>query len=158
VRYLSRKYSMCTLVSLHSCQRFCALALTPFRLHTLVFARISEVHVFDERSITSPVEFMCPIQPFLYAWKTNVTFGLSKFVCLIAGLVVPFTGCKLTVGGKSCMWRNGCCILIDDSFNHSVSHDGAVTDGPRVVLVVDLWHPDMTVKERMAVNALFPSS
>jgi aspartate beta-hydroxylase len=56
------------------------------------------------------------------------------------------------------MWRSGCCLLFDDSFNYSFAHTGDVTDGPGVVLVVDMWHPDLTIKERNAINAMFPAS
>jgi hypothetical protein len=41
-------------------------------------------------------------------------------------------------------WAEGRCLIIDDSFEHEVwfttAPSGAVAD--RIVLVVDLWHPD----------------
>lgn len=37
-------------------------------------------------------------------------------------------------------WKVGECLIFDDSFEHEVWHDGS-TD--RVVLICDLWHPDV---------------
>eukprot|EP00931_Biecheleriopsis_adriatica_P122464 TRINITY_DN97452_c0_g1_i1.p1 TRINITY_DN97452_c0_g1~~TRINITY_DN97452_c0_g1_i1.p1 ORF type:complete len:391 (+),score=75.21 TRINITY_DN97452_c0_g1_i1:37-1209(+) len=44
-------------------------------------------------------------------------------------------------------WREGKCLCFDDSFRHEVWHDGAE---PRIVLIVDVWHPDMDHKARLA--------
>ncbi len=38
-------------------------------------------------------------------------------------------------------WREGEVLVFDDSFEHEVFHDGI---GPRVVLIVDVWHPQLT--------------
>jgi aspartate beta-hydroxylase len=39
----------------------------------------------------------------------------------------------------------GECLILDDSFEHEVRHDGTRR---RVVLIVDCWHPDLTEPER----------
>ena len=36
-------------------------------------------------------------------------------------------------------WREGRCLVFDDSFEHEVVHPGSA---PRVVLIADLWHPE----------------
>lgn len=78
--------------------------------------------------------------------------------------------CSLTVDGVSCTWEDGKCLVFDDSFQHSVNHsreiivdestnhglkivDNVFTD--RVVLIVDLWHPDLSLDEREAINTCF---
>jgi hypothetical protein len=55
------------------------------------------------------------------------------------GLEVP-DGCGMRVGGVAGAWREGRCLVFDDSFSHEVWNDG---DRRRVVLVLDLWHPDL---------------
>jgi hypothetical protein len=55
------------------------------------------------------------------------------------GLEVP-DGCGMQVGGIRGGWEEGRCVVFDDSFLHEVYNDG---DRRRVVLVLDLWHPDL---------------
>lgn len=56
------------------------------------------------------------------------------------GLVVP-PGCSITVGGDTRGWTEGEAIVFDDSFEHEVTHAGTLEDGPRVVLMMNVWHP-----------------
>ena len=48
-------------------------------------------------------------------------------------------------------WREGEFIVFDDSFEHEVWHDGNST---RLVLIVDLWHPDLTEHEKKTLSAI----
>jgi hypothetical protein len=59
------------------------------------------------------------------------------------GLEVP-EGVALTVAGETRAWKEGECLVFDDSFEHSVRHAGRVR---RAVLLVDCWHPDLTSAE-----------
>ncbi len=59
------------------------------------------------------------------------------------GIDVP-PDCGVTVAGESRSWSEGRCIVFDDSFEHSVWND---SDRPRIVLIVDLWHPDLSDEE-----------
>lgn len=59
------------------------------------------------------------------------------------GVTVP-PGCEFVVDGTSRGWSEGKCIVFDDSFEHAVCNAGT---GDRLVLVIDLWHPDLTVRE-----------
>jgi aspartyl/asparaginyl beta-hydroxylase (cupin superfamily) len=45
--------------------------------------------------------------------------------------------------GRRREWQEGEVLLFDDSFEHEVFHDGV---GPRVVLIVDVWHPQLTAE------------
>ncbi|CAH1273199.1 ASPHD2 [Branchiostoma lanceolatum] len=65
-------------------------------------------------------------------------------------------GCAITVGGRRLTWTDGRCLLFDDSFFHEVHHHGNQKDPPRVVFMVDLWHPQVTSLERKALNFLYP--
>lgn len=48
-------------------------------------------------------------------------------------------------------WKTGKVLIFDDSFEHEVWHNGT---GTRLVLIVDVWHPDLTVKERRQLPAI----
>jgi len=46
----------------------------------------------------------------------------------------------------------GQCFVFDDSFEHEVFNPTAPQDSsmpipPRVVLIIDIWHPDLTIEE-----------
>ncbi len=59
------------------------------------------------------------------------------------GLEVP-SRCGIRVGGVTGAWEEGRCIVFDDSFGHEVWNE---SDQRRVVLILDLWHPDLTEDE-----------
>lgn len=40
--------------------------------------------------------------------------------------------------------QEGKCVIFDDSFLHEAAN---LSDKPRVVLIVDVWHPDLTSVE-----------
>lgn len=53
----------------------------------------------------------------------------------------------LCVAGQHLVWQLGRCLVFDDSFEHSVDLPESDLSAPlielvRVVLIVDLWHPD----------------
>ncbi|XP_033749026.1 aspartate beta-hydroxylase domain-containing protein 2-like [Pecten maximus] len=72
------------------------------------------------------------------------------------GLVTP-KSCHLRVAGSCCQWRQGACLLFDDSHLHSVVHEGEDPNQWRAVLIVDLWHPNVTTAERSIINTIFKS-
>jgi len=59
------------------------------------------------------------------------------------GIEVP-PDCGIRVGDTSATWQEGRCIVFDDSFPHEVWND---SERERIVLVVDLWHPDLSDDE-----------
>jgi aspartyl/asparaginyl beta-hydroxylase len=65
------------------------------------------------------------------------------------GLRVP-QGCGIRVGRESRQWRNGEVIAFHDSFEHETWNE---SDEERVVLIVDVWHPELTLAERRAILA-----
>ena len=40
-------------------------------------------------------------------------------------------------------WKEGECLVFDDSFEHEVWHDGK---GDRIVLICDMWHPELDLE------------
>ena len=67
------------------------------------------------------------------------------------GLITPKRA-WLRVGRERRGWKAGKCLMFDDSFEHeskNPSHE------PRVVLIVDVWHPDLSRREREALYRSF---
>jgi hypothetical protein len=60
-------------------------------------------------------------------------------------LTVP-TGstCRLRAGNHTHVLEEGKPFVFDDSFQHEAWND---SDEPRIVLIVDIWHPDLTHDE-----------
>lgn len=44
----------------------------------------------------------------------------------------------------------GKCLLFDDSFLHEAENNSE--ERPRVVLIVDVWHPDLTDEEVLVIE------
>ncbi len=60
------------------------------------------------------------------------------------GIAVPDGDCAIRVGDRSARWREGQCLVFDDSFEHEAWNRAA---GDRIVLIVDLWHPGLSSTE-----------
>jgi aspartate beta-hydroxylase len=60
--------------------------------------------------------------------------------------------CGIRVGPVTKRWTEGKAMVLDDSFQHEVWND---TDEQRVVLLVDIWHPDVTQQERKDIVETF---
>jgi aspartate beta-hydroxylase len=74
----------------------------------------------------------------------------ARLICHLP-LVVP-PGCAFRVGGEVREWREGELLIFDDSIEHEAWNDGA---SDRIVLIFDVWRPELTADERQAVAALF---
>ncbi|XP_049880377.1 aspartyl/asparaginyl beta-hydroxylase isoform X2 [Pectinophora gossypiella] len=57
----------------------------------------------------------------------------------------------IRVDQETRQWQEGKVLLFDDSFEHEVWHNGT---GKRLVLIVDVWHPDLTAAERRSLPAI----
>ena len=64
------------------------------------------------------------------------------------GLVVP-EGCSLRVGPQTGGWTEGKAIVFDDSYEHEVWN---TSDANRLVLIIDIWHPDLTPAQIAAIR------
>lgn len=62
------------------------------------------------------------------------------------------TECGIRVGPTTRSWCEGKALVLDDSYEHEVWNE---SDSKRVILLVDLWHPDVTMQERKDIVALF---
>lgn len=59
--------------------------------------------------------------------------------------ITPAAGARIRSGSEWRSWSPDTCLILDDSFEHEVIHEG---DTRRVVLIVDCWHSDLTSRER----------
>ena len=55
--------------------------------------------------------------------------GIWRSAPLSTGLKIP-PGCELVVGSEPQCWAEGHCLLVDDSFLHTVAHNG---NGARIL-------------------------
>lgn len=65
------------------------------------------------------------------------------------GLAVPEDGCVLGVGDTESVWRNGEVIMFDGTFRNEEVND---SDNARYVLMMKVWHPDLTEVETEAIE------
>jgi len=79
-------------------------------------------------------------------------FGLSNHgITVHLPLLVP-PNCQIRVGQEWRPWVEGELIAFDDSFDHEARND---SDDLRVVLIFEVWHPDLTDEEIEAVRNSF---
>jgi hypothetical protein len=74
----------------------------------------------------------------------------TRLICHIP-LVVP-TGCRLRVGAETREVVEGQAMIFDDSFEHEAWNDG---DSARAVLLFEIWRPEISEDEKVALTAMF---
>ncbi|MBV9917820.1 MAG: aspartyl/asparaginyl beta-hydroxylase domain-containing protein [Solirubrobacterales bacterium] len=67
------------------------------------------------------------------------------------GIDVPSGDCAIRVGGETRSWEEGRCLVFDDFFEHEAWNH---TDRLRTILIVDLWHPDLSPTEVRLLEGL----
>lgn len=58
------------------------------------------------------------------------------------------SSCKIEICGQDYFWENGKTIIFDDTYIHSVINKSGKT---RVILLLDVWHPDLHEHEKHAI-------
>lgn len=91
------------------------------------------------------------LTPGTHLWEhcgpTNAVVSLSM------GLIAP-PGCVIRVGTEERTWREGECLVFDDTYEHEVWHRG---DRTRFIMLLDVWHPELTkVERRILEQVLWP--
>ena len=74
----------------------------------------------------------------------------TRFICHLP-LVIP-DGCAFRVGGDTRPWKLGELFVFDDTVEHEAWNDSAQD---RIVLIFDVWRPEITEPERAQIRALF---
>jgi aspartyl/asparaginyl beta-hydroxylase (cupin superfamily) len=73
-----------------------------------------------------------------------------RLICHLP-LIVP-KGCWLRVGNETREWEEGKMLIFDDSIEHEARNP---TGELRVILLFDVWRPELTETERQAISAIF---
>ncbi|GBG28852.1 Aspartate beta-hydroxylase domain-containing protein 2 [Hondaea fermentalgiana] len=73
------------------------------------------------------------------------------------GLSVPSENvddCGIRVADQAQAWQEGSALVFDDAFEHETWNK---TEEDRVVLLLDVWHPDISLSERQEIIDMFAS-
>ena len=73
-----------------------------------------------------------------------------RLICHLP-LIVP-AGCWLRVGNETREWDEGKLLIFDDSFEHEAMNP---TGELRIILLFDIWRPEIGPEERAAISAIF---
>ena len=74
----------------------------------------------------------------------------TRLICHLPLIVPP--GCWLRVGNETRYWETGKLVAFDDSVEHEAKNPA---DRLRVVLLFDVWKPELDEAERHAVASIF---
>ena len=74
----------------------------------------------------------------------------TRLICHVP-LVVP-PGCRLRVGCETREVVEGRAMIFDDSFEHEAWND---SDSVRAVLLFEIWRPEISEEEKVALTAMF---
>jgi aspartyl/asparaginyl beta-hydroxylase (cupin superfamily) len=74
----------------------------------------------------------------------------TRLICHLP-LIVP-EGCGFRVGNETRAWEVGKALIFDDTIEHEAWND---SEEDRLVLIFDIWRPELSAEERNAVTAMF---
>ena len=133
----------------------------------------SMVHLIRDGILVEENASLCPETMRLYSALSTPEFGLISPTLNFSLLdpyarISPHTGvtnarlimhlplivpedCGLRVGQTTREWIVGQALVFDDMIEHEAWND---SDQLRVVLIADLWHPELSAPEREAISQL----
>jgi aspartyl/asparaginyl beta-hydroxylase (cupin superfamily) len=74
----------------------------------------------------------------------------TRLICHLPLIVPP--GCGFRVGNETREWVEGRAWAFDDSIDHEAWND---SDRTRVILLFEIWRPELSAQERTLVQAMF---
>jgi aspartyl/asparaginyl beta-hydroxylase (cupin superfamily) len=74
----------------------------------------------------------------------------TRLICHLP-IIAP-QGCRLRVGNEIRAVESGRTMIFDDTIEHEAWNDG---DATRVVLLFEIWRPELDEAEKAALTALF---
>jgi aspartyl/asparaginyl beta-hydroxylase (cupin superfamily) len=74
----------------------------------------------------------------------------ARLVCHLPLIVPP--NCGFRVGNETRRWEEGKLLIFDDTIEHEAWNDSGED---RIVLIFDIWRPELSEEERAAVRTLF---
>jgi aspartyl/asparaginyl beta-hydroxylase (cupin superfamily) len=97
----------------------------------------------------SPIALYSRLQPGTHIQPHHGLLN-TRLICHLPLIAPP--GCALRVGNETREWRFGETLIFDDSFEHEAWNRG---ESQRVVLLFEIWRPEIADEERAALTALF---
>ena len=97
----------------------------------------------------SPMALFSLLKPAAHIFPHNGLIN-TRLICHLP-LIVP-NGCRLRVGNEWREWEEGKLLIFDDTIEHEAVNQG---DSRRVVLLFEVWRPEIEAEERAALTALF---
>lgn len=106
--------------------------------------------------------------PWIEGWEPTAMFSLlqagtripahtgthnTRLVCHLPLIVPP--DCGFRVGNEVRQWEEGKLLIFDDTIEHEAWNNSSED---RVVLIFNIWRPELTERERREVAALFSVS
>jgi aspartyl/asparaginyl beta-hydroxylase (cupin superfamily) len=103
--------------------------------------------------------------PRISGWGPTVMFSLLKagarilphtgmfntrLICHLPLIVPP--NCRFRVGNEVRQWEEGKLLIFDDTIEHEAWND---SDEDRIVLIFDIWRPELSEREKQELTALF---
>ncbi len=73
----------------------------------------------------------------------------TRLTCHLPLIVPPY--CGFRVGNETREWEAGRLLVFDDTIEHEAWNQ---SDQDRIVLIFDIWRPELTARERAEVSAL----
>lgn len=74
----------------------------------------------------------------------------TRLICHLP-LILPGQ-CGFRVGNETREWKDGELFIFDDTIEHEAWNH---SDRPRYVLIFEIWHPDLTARQRELISKLF---
>jgi len=99
----------------------------------------ADLQPMSETAIFSRLSPGTHLKPHCGPTNTHLTLHL--------GLQIP-DGCSIRCGAEVRHWKEGECIIFDDSYEHEVWHHGSSV---RFVLLIRFWHPDVPPAQRVSL-------
>lgn len=113
---------------------------------TMAALALAPMPTIDQRS---PIALWSLLKPGTHIQPHHGLLN-TRLICHIP-LIVP-GNCALRVGNETREWREGQALIFDDSFEHEAWNQ---SDSTRVVLLFEIWRPEISADERNALTAIF---
>ncbi|HLL30093.1 MAG TPA: aspartyl/asparaginyl beta-hydroxylase domain-containing protein [Allosphingosinicella sp.] len=97
----------------------------------------------------SPMALFSLLRPGAHIAPHNGMLN-TRLICHIP-LIVPGR-CRLRVGNEVREWEEGKALIFDDTIEHEAWND---SDSTRVILLFEIWRPELSEAERVQLTALF---
>jgi hypothetical protein len=113
---------------------------------TVKIIELAPIPLIEQRS---PMALYSLLKPGTHIAPHHGLFN-TRLICHIP-LITP-RNCALRVGNETREWEEGKALIFDDSFEHEAWNR---SDSTRVILLFEIWRPEITMDERIALTAIF---